>query len=213
MRYLSILVFSFAALLFPVSAVAADNLRADVDYIELQPPLPVRVPAGKIEVMEFFNFSCPHCFRLQGHLAKWHSNHKADDVVFVHQPLVFSRYKGHYARVYYTLQGLQMEDELLDKVYNAIHTERQLINSKERFLDWLDEQGVDSAQAEQMYDSFTVQSRANRAATIADEYGISSTPQMAINGKYVINPSLSGSYKRMMEIMTTLIERERQAHN
>ena len=212
MRYLSILVFSLAGLLAAVAG-AADNLRADVDYIELQPPLPVRVPAGEIEVMEFFNFSCPHCFRLQGYLKQWRAAHEEDDVVLVHQPLVFTRYNGHYARAYYTLQGLRMEEELLDKVYNAIHIERQLINSEGRFLDWLEEQGVDRDKAEKMYASFTVNSRANRAATIADEYGISSTPQMVINGKYVINPSLSGSYERMMDILTVLVERERSGRS
>lgn len=190
---------------------AADNLRAGVDYIELSPPQPVRVPPGKIEVREFFNYSCPHCFRLQGHLAKWRAQHEGGDVVLIHQPLVFARYNGHFARAYYTLQGLEAEDELHSKVYDAIHRQGQLLNSRGRFLDWLQEQGIDGGKAASMYDSFTVSSRAARAETMAGDYGIDSTPQIAVNGRYVINPALSRSYERLMQTLTTLVERERQA--
>lgn len=211
MRFILTFFLSVAAALLPLSATAEDNLQAGVDYIELQPPQPVRVPAGKIEVREFFNYSCPHCFRLQGHLSKWIAEHSADDVVFIHQPLVFARYNGHFASVYYTLQGLKKDKELHDKVYDAIHVQRNLINSKGRFLDWLEEQGIDRAKAEKMYDSFTVKSRTARADTIAGDYGINSTPQMSVSGKYIISPGISRSYEAMMDTLTTLVERERQA--
>ncbi|MCH9757885.1 MAG: thiol:disulfide interchange protein DsbA/DsbL [Proteobacteria bacterium] len=208
MRFL--LTFLLCFVLLPVQA--ADNLKAGTDYLELQPPQPVRVPADKIEVVEFFNYSCPHCYRLQGHLAKWRAKHMRDDVVLVQQPLAFTRYNGHYARAHYTLQGLELIETLSSQIYNAIHAERKLINSKGRFLDWLaEEHDVDRERAEKMYDSFTVRSRATRAETIAGDYGVNSTPQLSVNGKYVINPGLSGSYEKLMDTLTTLVERERQA--
>lgn len=207
-RFLSGLAFSLVALAVPA---VADGLRAGVDYIELQPPRPVRVEAGKIEVREFFNYACPHCFRMQGYFTKWQAEHAGEDVVVVHQPLIFARYNGHFARVYYTLSGLNLADSLHAKVYDTIHVQRELINSEGRFLDWLEEQGVARDNAEAMYDSFTVNSLATRAETIAADYGINSTPQISINGKYVINPALSRSYEQLMETLTALVERERRA--
>ena len=203
--------FLLGAVFCLAAPAAADGLRAGIDYIELVPPRPVRVEAGKIEVREFFNFSCPHCFRLQGPFAKWQAEHAGEDVVIVHQPLVFARYNGHFARVYYTLSGLKLSGELHAKVYDAIHVQRELINSRGRFLDWLVEQGAARDRAAAMYDSFTVNSLAVRAESIAAEYGIDSTPQIAINGKYIINPALSRSYERLMDTLTALVERERQA--
>lgn len=210
MRAVLSLLFVLFALPGAAVAVAADNYKAGVDYIELNPPLPVRVPDGKVEVIEFFNFSCPHCFRLQGHLAKWRAKHLKDDVVFVHQPLVFQRFKGHFARVYYTIEGLKREKDLLPQVYQALHVDGVLLNSRGRFLGWLEEQGVDGDRAEQMYDSFTVKSRTARAGTIALDYDVNSTPQMAVGGKYVLSPRLSRSYDRMLDTLTALIERERK---
>lgn len=191
---------------------AAGNLTAGTDYIELSPPRPIRVPAGKIEVREFFNYSCPHCFRLQGHLAKWLAQNQQDDIVLVHQPVVFQRYNGHFARVYYTIQALKLEKELHSEVYDALHVQRQLINSKGRFLDWLEEDHqIDRDRAEKVYDSFTVQTRARLANDIAADFGVDSTPQLAVNGKYIINPGLSRSYENLMTHLTELVEHERQA--
>lgn len=192
-------------------AAAEDNLRPGVDYIELSPPRSVRVAADKIEIREFFNYSCPHCNRLQGHFSKWLAEHGGDDIVVVHQPVIFQRYNGHFARVYYTLQGLKLDKEFSPKVYDAIHTKRQLLNSRGRFLSWLEEEGVDYDKAEKMYDSFSVHSLTERADVIADDYGVQGTPQIAVNGKYIINPGLSRSYPGMMDILTILVERERNA--
>lgn len=212
MRHLLTAVLFIAGLALPTAtAAAADNLQAGRDYIVLNPAQPTRVSPGKIEIVEFFNFSCPHCHRLQGHLNKWRADNAAEDIALVHQPVVFQRYNGHFARVYYTLEGLDIADEFIPKIYTAIHTERQLLNSRGRFLDWLEDQGIDRDRADKMYDSFTVVSRAKRAADVALDYGISSTPHLAINGKYVIGPSLSRSYETMLETLSTLIDRERAA--
>lgn len=123
-----------AAFLFATATAAADSLKDGVDYIALDPPQPERVDAGKIEVVEFFNFSCPHCFRLQKPFNEWKKSlENTDDIAFVYQPVVFERYNGHYARVYYTLEALGIAEEFSAKVYRAIHSEKTLLNSKSRF--------------------------------------------------------------------------------
>ena len=57
----------------PGAASAQESFSpvAGRDYILIDPPQPTRVGAGKIEVLEFFNYSCPHCFRFQGPFARW----------------------------------------------------------------------------------------------------------------------------------------------
>ena len=89
--------------------------RAGVNYIALEPPQPTRVAAGKIEVIEFLNFSCPHCFRMQGPFAKWRADNKEGlhDVVVVRHPVVFQRYNGHFARLFYTMEALDLGEEFL----------------------------------------------------------------------------------------------------
>ena len=53
-----------AALLVPLLALAQTRTPvAGKDYRGVQPPQPTDNPA-KIEVLEFFAYTCPHCMRL-----------------------------------------------------------------------------------------------------------------------------------------------------
>ena len=49
----------FLSLLFVVTTAAGEEFRPNVDYVVLDPPQPVRVEKGKVEVREFFKFFLP----------------------------------------------------------------------------------------------------------------------------------------------------------
>lgn len=203
--------FAALALCAPFAAFAQTAPKAGTDYIALDPPLAVRAPADKIEVVEFFNFSCPHCFRMQGAMARWERDFDLSDIALARQPVVFQAAAGHYARMFHTLESLGVAEEYYGKVFNAIHRDRRLLNSKGRFVDWLDDNGLDGEKADAIYDSFSVNAKVRRAETISESYGINSTPQIAVAGKYLLTPTLSGSLQRMLETASALIEKERAA--
>ena len=196
----------------PAQSLPPPVPRAGVNYVAVEPPQPTRVPAGKIEVIEFLNFSCPHCFRMQGPFAKWRSENKENltDVVVIRHPVVFQRYNGHYARLLYTMESLGLGEEFLGKVFNAIHRQRKLLNSRDRALDWLEEEKVDRAKAEAAYDSFGVNVKVRRAEGALESYGVSGTPQFVVGGKYRLEPGISGSHERMLALMGELIKVERE---
>ena len=208
--------FSAALLLsaatHPAAAQTADNLVAGRDYIAIDPPLPVRAPKGKVEILEFFNFSCPHCFRLQGPLAKWKKTHAAD-IALIHQPVIFQSSGGHWARVLHTLEALGVVGTHYSKVYDAVHRERRLINSKGRFADWLNDIGLDGNRAESIYDSFSINAKIKRDERMMREYGVNSTPQIAVAGKYLLTTGLSGSFENMLNTAALLIAREKAAQS
>lgn len=181
------------------------------DYLVIDPPSQVRVAQGKVEITEFFNFSCPHCFRLLRPFYKWQSDRDMTDITIVRVPVVFQQTGGHYARAYYTMESLGAADELYADMFRAIHSERKLLNSKGRFMDWLEEQGYDAAKAEAAYDSFSVNLKVGQTADIAASYGVNSTPQLAIGGKYVISAALAGSRERMLDILSVLVAAEQKA--
>ena len=105
-----------------------------------------------------------------------------------------------------------MAKEYYGKMFAAIHRNRKLLNSKGRFINWLEEEaGADSDTAEKVYDSFTVSTKTARAADAAAVYGIDSTPQFVVAGKYILNLSISGSYVRLFATLSALLEKERQS--
>ena len=206
-------VFILSGAFSAAAQTAPDRLRENVDYILLDPPLPVRAPEGKIEVLEFFNFSCPHCFRMQTPIALWQKEEKKagnTDALLIHQPVIFQSHGGHYARAFHTMEALGLADALFRKFFNAIHRERVLLNSRDRLADWLEEHhSVDGGKAAKIYDSFSVNAKIKRDERITKEYGVNSTPHMAVAGKYLLSPSTSGSLERMMQSAALLVERER----
>ena len=189
-----------------------DNLREGRDYILLDPPLPTRVSKGKIEVIEFFNFSCPHCFRMQGPFLRWMEENADNlkDVEIVYQPVPFQSAGGHYARAFHTMQALKVAKAFRGKFFNAIHRKRVLLNSQSRLVGWLGSLGLDVDRADKVYESFSVNSKLKRDERLIKAYGVNSTPQMSVAGKYVLSPRLNGSVEGMLGVVLRLVERERK---
>ena len=204
-------VFLAVAFLSAAAMAQSDEFRDGKDYIVLDPPLPTRAPEGKIEVIEFFNFSCPHCNRFQTPMKIWHENADTSDVELIRQPVYFESHNGHYARIYHTLAAMKIDDKYYSRMYDAIHKKRVLLNSASRFAGWLENNGEDGEKAVKIYNSFTVNAKIKRDRKTAEEYGVNSTPHVAVAGKYVIKPGLSGTMVNMVQIMEALIERERAA--
>src|SRR5437868_5069067 len=69
-------------------ALAQGTPREGAQYRKLEPRQPTDVPAGKIEVLEFFRYSCPHCFSFEPVLAAWVAR-LPKDVVFKRVPVSF----------------------------------------------------------------------------------------------------------------------------
>ena len=62
--------------------------QADKDYSELKTRAPVDTPADKVEVIEFFWYSCPHCNAFEPALNTW-LKAQPKDVVVKRVPVAF----------------------------------------------------------------------------------------------------------------------------
>lgn len=178
-------------------------------YIRLQQPQPTDSP-GKIEVTEFFWYSCPHCNALEPGLEAWIKK-LPQDVVVRRVPVRFNAGMEPQQRLYYTLEALGKLEALHRLVFTAIHEQRQPLNTADRILDWAQKQGLDKAQFSAAYNSFGVQSKVQRAAKLAEAYKIDGVPTLAINGRYLTSPSLAGSNVGALQVADFLIGQERQA--
>lgn len=197
------------ALLAHAAAAQQDHLREGRDYILLETPQPLVASKDKIEVIEFFNYSCPFCFRMQAPFVKWRQDSDLSDVEIIYQPVVFKSQQGRYARLHHTLEAMKLATPLRGQVFNAIHRQGNLLNSGARLGAWLEAKGHDGERAAKVYDSFTINAKIKRDERITENYGVHSTPQMAVAGKYVLSTGRSGSTEGMLRDVYTLIERER----
>ncbi|MBN9476540.1 MAG: disulfide bond formation protein DsbA [Bordetella sp. SCN 67-23] len=185
----------------------AQQPREGTEYIRLQQPQATDSP-GKVEVTEFFWYSCPHCNALEPSLESWIKKLPAD-VVVRRVPVRFNAGMEPQQRLYYTLEALGKVDQLHRMVFTAIHEQRQPLNTANRIFDWAEKQGLDRAQFTAAYNSFGVQSKVQRATKLAEAYKIDGVPTLAINGRYLTSPSLTGSNLGALQVADFLIGRER----
>lgn len=202
--------------LVAAAALAAASLFAPLSHAQgaaqpyqaVNPPLPSDTP-GKIEVLEFFAYTCPHCAAIEPMVEDWLKN-KPEDVVFKPVPLAFNAGMKPLQQLFYTLQAMNRMD-LHPKVFAAIHAEKKRLFSKQAMLDWVETQGVDKAKFEAVFDSFSVQSQVQRADQLAQAYRIDGTPTFAVGGKYLTSPVMAGnSYDAAIKELDRLIPMARQ---
>ena len=179
-----------------------------IDYRALREPVPTSSP-GKIEVLEFFWYACPHCYHLEPHLAKWKSS-LGPDVVFKRVHVAF-RGDTH-QKIFYTLEALGKADALGAKVFDEIHQRNNSLPALMDAVEWAKKQGLEAAKFESTWNSFGVQTQQKRANALVASYKVDGVPMFGINGKYVTSPAMvGGSHARALQVVDYLIAQERKA--
>lgn len=193
--------------LAPLSAFAQAP-RQGQDYRLVRPAQQTDVPAGKIEVLEFFWYGCPHCNTLEPLLKSWTAK-LPDDVVFRKLHVPFG--DRNHQQLFFTLEAMGKAAEANDAIFRAIHVERNRMDTVDLMVGLLGKQGIDEAQFRDTFKSFAVRTKMRRAAQIVDAYGVDGVPAMAVNGKYYTAPSMAGSNGAALAVIDHLIDVERKA--
>lgn len=197
------------ACVFVLSLIlAAHAAEWGKDYVELFPAQAVDAPRGKIEVIEFFWYRCPHCANLQPELEAW-AKRQPDDVLIRHQPAVLNDAWLPLARVFYALEAVGQLDRLHAAVFTAIHRDRINLDDANTFFDWAAGRGVDRKKLIEAYNSFSVNVKAARAKQLTARYQITGVPTFVVNGKYQTSAYLAGGYKALFKVLDDLIAQER----
>ena len=136
------------------------------EYVTLAQRVAVDAPADKVEVIEFFWYSCPHCNAFEPRLEGWIKKLPAD-VSIKRVPVAFRDTFVPQQRLFYTLEAMGKIDELHGKVFQAIHGQKMGLDREETILEWAEKQGLDKAKFKELYNSFGVSSKARRCSSVA----------------------------------------------
>jgi len=189
-------------------AAAGGTAWAQQPYATLQPPQATG-DNGKIEVIEFFWYGCPHCYHLEADVNKWAKSLPAD-VEFKRIPAYPSEAWGEAARIFYTLEAMGLLDKYHDKVFDAIHKDNiNLINKKIRDQ-WLAKNGIDPAKFDQVSKSFTVASNLQRDKQMTMNYKVDGVPRLVVGGKYYTSGELAGGADKIFPAVDEMIAKVRQ---
>lgn len=181
----------------------ASHAQGAQQYVPINPPLPSDTP-GKVEVLEFFAYTCPHCAAMEPMVEDW-AKTAPSDVVLKQVPIAFNAGMKPLQQLYYTLLALDRPD-LHPKVFTAIHGDHKRLFDKKAMGEWIATQGVDRAKFDSVFDSFSVQTQVQRANQLAEAYRIEGTPSFAVGGKFMTSPVMAGnSYEGALKQVNALI--------
>jgi protein dithiol oxidoreductase (disulfide-forming) len=175
--------FVLAAVLL-INCAAAQALEEGKTFRKVVPPQPTDSP-GKIEVVEFFSWGCPHCAHFYPLLHTWLGK-QPKDVVFRRVPVGFNNDAWiSLQRAFYALQASGDLDRLDGPLFHAIHEEHQQLFDEESLADWVGKNGGNPQSFSKFYTDLGVNSQTVRADEMAEKYQIDSVPTLAVNGEYV----------------------------
>jgi thiol:disulfide interchange protein DsbA len=188
------------------TAAQADAARpvAGTDYLVLDPRAAVEAPAGKIEMVEFFWYNCPHCSSFEPELSAWLKK-LPKDVAFRRVPVAFRDDFVPQQRLYYTLEAMGLVDKLHAKVFAAIHGERLDLSKTPAILDWVSKQGVDRAKFTESFNSFSVATKSSKAAQLQNAYKVEGVPALGVAGRFYTDGSLAKSMGNALKVVESLV--------
>jgi thiol:disulfide interchange protein DsbA len=204
--------FSLAALTAASSTLSlnaqaqapAKKPEEGIDFLALDKRVPTEVGEGKIEVIEFFWYSCPHCNAFEPRFAAW-LKAAPKDVVVKRVPVRFRDDFEAQQRAYYVFEALNMLDAMHGKLFHAIHTERQQLNTSQALAAWANKNGLPEKKFLDTFNSFGVASKARRATQLQDAFKVQGVPALGIAGRFYTDGSLTQTMDRALQVAEYLM--------
>lgn len=172
---------------------------AGTDYLVLDKPAPVEAARGKIEVVEFFWYSCPHCNAFEPALNAW-AKALPKDVALRRVPVAFRDDFVPQQRLYYALEALGLLAKLHAQVFAAIHVDKLKLASAAEIADWAAKQGVDRAKFTEQYNSFSASTKATRGTQLQNTYKVEGVPALGVAGRFYIDSTLAQGMERALKV-------------
>lgn len=199
------------ALALGLPAAAQGGPVEGTHYVRLGQPLPVTAPAGKVEVVEFFWYGCPHCNAFEPALEAWVKK-LPEFVAFRRVPVQFREEPfGTHQRIYFALETMGQLEAMHRKVFAAIHNDRLKLDKPAEIQAFMSKNGLDGAKFIEVMNSFGVQTKARQAKQLSEAYKIDGVPALGIQGRFYTSGSLAGGQDKMLVVADFLIQASRKA--
>ena len=217
-RLLAAVASTVAAATPTASAAAASGgpWQDGVNYTRVVPAQPTNVPAGQVEVLEFFWYACPHCYALEPTVQTWLKS-KPAYITFTRVPVEWNEGHRSLARLYYALEAMGKSNDLHGEIFKEIQVNgdpligpdpNNVASAERTQLAFIKKLGLSDADFEKAYHDMNVETALQRADQLAQRYRISSVPVFVVNGKYISDVTQAGGPEKLMSLLNDLAAQE-----
>ncbi len=210
---LALIAIAALAIFFSMNS-ASEKLPTAGDYVKLS--MPATTEAGKVNIMIFMKFDCPHCYDLHADMPQI-VNKYGSNLSITYVPIVWSSQPGQPGQSTKSIEAYIIADqmgkgsEMIDAMFNEAHAE--IVNGKTVNGNLMVMEDV--ATMERVAASiglgadFNAKLEGDDAKNAALEnlklmvrYNVQGTPTIIINGNLLVNPP---SLKNMDTIISSLL--------
>jgi thiol:disulfide interchange protein DsbA len=184
-----------------------------VNYTRIVPAQPTAVPAGQVEVLEFFWYDCNAIDSL---VESWKKT-KPAYISFSRVHVMWNEGHRSLARLYYTLDSMGKLDQLHSEVFKEIHANGNPLvagdpnntSESERIQTaFVTKHGISESDFKKAYHSFAVETALQRADELVQRYRIDGVPTFVVNGKYVADVRSADGQERLLSLVGDLAAQE-----
>ena len=188
-----------------------------VNYTRIVPGQPTDVPAGQVEVLEFFWYACPHCFALEPMVEAWKKS-KPSYITFVPRagdlerwtprarPAVTTPSRAWASSTNCTARYSRKSRSTAIRWSPAIRPTRRRPSAYRRRSPKRKESPKSAFKA--AYHSMGVEARLQRADELVQRYRIDGVPTFVVNGKYLADVRSAGGPERLLTLVSDLAAQE-----
>jgi protein dithiol oxidoreductase (disulfide-forming) len=177
------------------------------DYTRLQQAVPVAVP-GKVEVIEFFGYWCPHCFHLEPKLEAWAKKLPAN-VNFRRIPVAWQESQAPFQQLFFALELLGVGSGIHLKVFQAVHVQHLRLDTDAGVAAFAAANGIDKTKLADAMKSFSVATKLRAANQASAAYQIQGVPTFAITGQFLTSPEQAGGEDQALRVVEALTQKAR----
>lgn len=193
----------FAALvLLPLSLQAADFKEGTHYEVVRESATPTP------QVLEFFSFYCPHCFKFEP-LMEQLKESLGDDVEIKknHVNFLGKEMGPQLTLAYAAAELLKVEDKVASLIFDQLHTQRKAINGEADILAIFEKAGIENAEAKGALASFPATGIASQMKRNTETFKIRGVPALIVNGKYQVITNSVKSTEEFMELVDFLTKK------
>ena len=198
-----------AALVVAAAPARAADPAEGTDYQAIRPAVATS-DSAKIVVTQFFSYQCPHCYKFEKSFTAWSGSLPVDVKVERAAVAIGHPTWNASAQAYYALGAMKKVPAIDDAFFSAIHRERRKLDNEASIAAWVAEQGIDRAEFEKAYRSFSVQLQTKRADELSRKVRLPSVPTIVVDGRYLVPIKDDGDFRDQLSILDTLIDRARR---
>ena len=203
---------SIALAASPLACLAAStSLIEGKNYTLVRPVVPIK--SSKIEIVNFFAYTCPHCLKFAPVIEPWSKKLPAW-IDYKQIPVAWDYKTEPFVRAYYALQSMGLLPRLHMKFFESVIYQTHKYDFPTLASDirsFMTKNGVKAADWDSAFNSFGVANKTRAASQIWQSYGVDATPMVGIDGKFLSGPHMTSSREECLSVILALAQKARKA--